>query len=176
MKNKISLIFLLFTELICFTVTRISLFSYINNEIYFWSMNFVQFLYFLPVLLIALYFFISTKSDKRLLVNSTIGLILYAIILHIFMVPIVSLFTNKQGIVNFTEYTWKIYSICLPLVGIRVLGIKKSYFLFVFRIILLFIITLVFKKFFALKGTLYAWPLCEIIYILFLFIRYKKRL
>lgn len=180
MENKKRLILILFSELFCFEITRLNIFSYQNNAIYIASINIVQILYFLPILLISLYFFIiSTKPNKSLLINSTIGLILYAIFLHIFIAPITSLFTNTQGIINFTKYASKIYFICLPLMGVRILGIKKetmkkSYFLLIFRIVLLFVITIIFKNLFDLKGVLYGWTLSELIYALILFIRYKK--
>lgn len=178
--NLIKLILLLFSELFCFEITRINLFSYHNDAIYVTSINIVQIVYFLPVFLISLYFFISTKSNKSLLINSTIALILYAIFLHIFIVPITSFFTNTQGIINFTKYASKIYFICLPLVGVRIWGIKKeknikNCFWFVLtRIIFLLLITLVFKNLFELKGVLYACPLCEMIYTLIFIRKYKK--
>lgn len=171
MKNKKSLIFLLFTELLCFQITRIYLSSYTNNEIYLSSMNLVQSLYFLPFILTSIYFFTGIRSDKSLIINSSIGLILYTITLHIFIFPIVSIFTDIQGVINFVEYAWKIYSICLPLIGIQMLAIKKeaikkSCFLLIFKMIMLFLITFIFNKLFALKGVLYAWSLSEMIWFL----------
>lgn len=179
MKDKKNLIFLLLAELICFSITRIYVFAFQNDAIYISGMNIVQSLYFLPIFLISLYFFISTKTNKTLIIHSTIGFIFYTIIMHFGIAPISSFFTDTQGMINFTNYASKIYFICLPLAGFQIWGIKekamrKSCFLLIFKILLLFLITLIFDQFFALKGVLYAWPLSELIYTLIFIRKYKK--
>lgn len=175
---KLFMIFI--SEWICYFITITSLISYDNNSIYLSSINIIQILYFLPILFVSLYAFFNPKDSRSIFINSTIGLIIYSVILHIFINPIASLFSNIPGIINFVEYASKIYFICIPLTGTRILiikkeNIKKSYFLIFFRIILLFVITLILKKLFELKGVLYSWPIYEFLLFISLIILQKKR-
>ena len=172
-KNIIKKLILVYiSEILCFLITRIYLTSYDKQNIYGFSMNIVQSLYFLPIFLISIYFLISKKPNKSLIIHSTIGLIFYSITLHIFIIPICSLFTKNTGIVHFVEYASKIYFICLPLIGFRIFFIlreknMKKLYLFIFmRIILLSGITILFHHLFQLKGILYGWTICEFIVFL----------
>lgn len=169
--NLINLLIFLISELICFTITSVYLIEYDKQKIYFSAITLVQLFYFIPILLVSCYFFLSQKSEKKLLSHATFFLICYSIILHFFIKQFAMLFTNSSGILNFVEYSAKIYLIVLPLVGFEIFAIKrklmkKSYFLALFRIILLILITFVFRFFFGLKGILYSWPLSEFIWIL----------
>ena len=177
--NLLSLFLILLSEVVCFWITRIFLTSYDNQNIYNSSMNIVQGLYFLPILLISIYFFFSNKSEKTILIHSIISLIIYSAILHFFIKQISSLFTNISGIINFVEYAFKIYFICLPLLSFQILAflkltIKKLYFSLFIRIILLTLITFLFTHWFGLKGILYTWSLNELI-LFFLAIIYLRK-
>lgn len=176
-KNKVAnlLVFLL-SELICFGITSINLIEYDRQKIYLVAISIVQLFYFIPILLVSCYFFLSQKAEKKLLTHTTFFLIFYSIILHFFIKQLAMLFTNSSGILNFVEYSAKIYLISLPLMGFEILPIKKEtleklYFLLLFRIIFLVLITFVFKTFFALKGLLYSWSLYELLYTILLFIK-----
>lgn len=179
MRNKKSLIFILFAELICFLITRINLISY-TNYVYSIGINIVQFLYFLPFLISSFYIFLSKHSNRSIVIYSTASLIAYSIFLYFFIKQIIYFFTPVQGIVNFAEYTFKIYFICLPFMGFKTLCIKKEQnlqkvlFLLFTKTILLLIITFIFKNLFSLKGVVYSWPLTELICLFIFFIKYKK--
>lgn len=180
-KNNLLKLFVLFiSELVCFWIIKINLISYDIQNIYDSAINIVQGLYFLAVLAVSIYIFISNKSHKSLIINSTIGLIIYSIILHFSITSIVSCLTKISGVINFVKYASKIYFICLPLVGFRILTIKKrhikkSYFLICLRVILLVLITFLFNYCFNLKGVLYAIPLNEfIIFVILIILVFKK--
>lgn len=178
-KNKVAnlLVFLL-SELIYLGITSINLIEYDRQKIYLVAISIVQLFYFIPILLVSCYFFLSQKAEKKLLTHTTFFLIFYSIILHFFIKQLAILFTNSSGILNFVEYSEKIYFICLPLLAFEIFSIKKEtlknlYFLLVFKIIGLFFITFVFKFLFGLKGVLYGLPLCEFLCILIFFIKSK---
>lgn len=179
-KNK-SFFFVSFiiSEMICFYIIRTNVILYKNDHIYSFGIDIVQFLYFLPVFICGLYLFFFTTSNRKKLIYSTLGLIFYSIFLHIFIREIAILFTSANGIVNFVEYAFKIYFICLPLVGFSISLMKQqntkiSYFLLFMRIFLLFIIVTVFSNLFDLKGVLYSWPLIELISLSIFFMEHKK--
>ena len=170
-KNKIKkLFFAIISELICFFIIRINLIKYDTNNLYLSAMNIVQILYFLPILLLYIFFYISKKVNKKLLIFSTMGLIIYSIFLHFCITPITSFFTNTPGIINFTKYASKIYFICLPLISFRIFIIFNcdlNYVYFLTRFILFTLITFIFDYYFGLKGILYSNPLCELLYFIF---------
>ena len=178
--NLLAVFLILLSEVVCFWITRIFLTSYDNQKIYNSSMNIVQGLYFLPILLISIYFFFNNKSERTILIHSIISLIVYSAILHFFIKQISSLFTNINGIINFVEYALKIYFICLPLLSFRILAffkltIKNLYFSLFIRITLLTLITFLFTIWFGLKGILYAWSLNELMLFIIALIYLNKK-
>lgn len=167
-KNHVWLLFLLLlSEIICCVITKVASISYAKQEIYSFGINILLVCYLLPFLICSFYTFFSKKSDIRLLIRSTIGLMLYSLIFHFFSKQLISLFTNTTGISNFVEYASKIYLIALPFIEIRIWWAKKrenmktSYFLVLIRILILLVITIVFKYLFSLNGILYAMPSSE---------------
>ncbi len=146
-------------EIIYFLIVRISIHQYDYNNIYHSGIDIIQFLYFIALFIVTLYFSISHKKKSTLLINSTIFLIIYSTILRIFIKSIAVYFTNIQGIINFANYAGKIYFICLPLSSFRLLCSKNSFF----NIILFFITTVLFQTFFDLNGLLYSIPFYEFI-------------
>ena len=169
-------IIILISYFICFVITRLHLkFGDINQVI---SLNIVQFSYFLAVLIINFLIFFYHKSEKILLISSTIGLILYSACFYCFTKSLLSLFIHTAGIINLVTYFSKIYFITLPLLGFYLYKIikentKKLCFLSFIKILLLLIITIVFKHFLGTPGVLYAWTLDEFIF-LFLLIIFNK--
>ena len=171
--NFVKLIIFLVSELISFFTTVL----FLNKYNHILGILLVQLFYFLPILCISFYVFLSKKSSKNQFIGSTTFLVLYAIFLYFFIKSFANLFTNIKGILNFVEYAWKIYCICLPLVGIKIFAIKKEnskkiYFLQVLRIVLLFVVTFVFENLFGLKGVLYGWSLSEF-FMMLLFLNGK---
>lgn len=180
LKKKNNLFVLLISEMICFFIVKITLFLGENNSIYSFGINIVELLYFFPIFVFGLYLFYSKHSNRLKLILSSIGFILYSIFLHFFIRQIIELFVSSLGTINFVVYAFKIYFICLPLVGFRILATKKEntqnvYFLVFIRIILLLFFSLLFKKFFALKGILYSWPLHEFILFFWSFVKLIKQ-
>lgn len=178
-KKKINLILFILSEILCFFILKTALISYESNQIHLFGFNIVQFLYFLPVFVSSLYLFLGKQQNRQKLIYTSLGLILYAIILHFFIRKIAGLFVTTTGMLNFVEYAAKIYFISLPLVAFEILTIKKetlkkSSFLLIFRLILLIIITILFKNLFQLKGILYSWPLVELISTFICFIKCKN--
>lgn len=179
-KQELFLFFLfLFSEIIYLFLIKINLISYANDKIYSIGINIVQFLYFLPIFLCSSYCFFCQKPTRTSLVYCSVGLLIYAIILHHFIRQIAGFFTDIPGIINFVEYASKIYFICLPLVGFPIMAIKteqnynKIYFFIILKFFLLLGIILIFKRLFALKGILYAWPFNE--FLCFIRISLQKK-
>ncbi len=167
-KNALkALLLLIISELFCFSLTRFSISSYDMENIYDLSLIIVQILYFIPTLVVYVLFLFYPKSDKTLAILSTIGLIIYSIILHFAITPIVSLFIKVLGILNFVEYSAKIYLLTLPLLGFKMLLFQKIifrktfYFWITLQTFILLFTTIVFNHIFSLKGVLYSWPFCE---------------
>lgn len=165
-KPLIKLLLTIISEFICFFIIKTNLIKYDQNGIYSYSINIVQGLYFLPILLLTIYIYLSKKTQKTLLINCTIFLIIYSIILHNFITPIASIFTATPGVINFVKYASKIYFICLPLVGFRILkmklaSIKQLCLLGLERLIGLALLTVLLGYWFGLTGVLYGWSLSE---------------
>ncbi len=176
--NLINLLFFLISELICFGITSVNLIEYDKQKIYLVALSIVQLFYFIPILLLSCYFFLSQKTEKKLLTHATFFLIFYSIFLHFFIKQLAMVFTSSSGILNFVEYSAKIYLIALPLTAFEIWGIQKGIFektwlVLLFRIILFIFITFIFKFLFSLKGILYSWSLCEFFYIFLFFIKNK---
>ncbi len=179
MKNKKNIIFILLSELICFTITNISLISY-TNSVYSFGMNLIQCFYFLPIFICSFYSFLSKQSNRTILLISTSIFILYSVFLHVGIEQITTFFTSLPGTIHFVVYASKIYYIALPLLGFRILMLKKeatkkAAFLMLLKIILLLFITILLKHFFQLKGVLYSLPLSELIFMFTLLILSKKK-
>lgn len=179
-KERSKLLTFIISEIFCLFMIKMNITLYENNDIISSGINFVQFLYFLPMFVSSLYIFLCKNSNRTKIIYSTIGLILYSISLHFFIEQIATLFTNVSGIIHFVEYASKIYFISLPLVGFKILAIKKEeniqkiFFLLLLRIILLLIISLIFNHLFKLKGILYSWPLNDFIFFIGIFLKSKK--
>lgn len=176
--NLINLLIFLISELICFSITSIHLIEYDKQKIYLPAITIVQLFYFIPILLVSFHFFLSQKTEKKLLTYATFFLICYSIILHFFIKQLAMLFTSSSGILNFVQYSAKIYLIALPLTAFEIWGIQKGIFektwlVLLFKIILFIFITFIFKFLFGLKGILYSWSLCEFFYIFLFFIKNK---
>lgn len=156
----------LIIEIIYFLITKLAINQYENNMIYNTGIDILQFLYFIALFAITLYFLISQKKQSTLLINSTVFLVLYSLILRIFMEEITEIFTPIQGIVNFAKYAGKIYLLGLPFVAFRVLETQKNppknHVIF-FQIIFFCLLTILFKNFFGLNGILYSVPFFEFI-------------
>lgn len=171
-KNNILKIFLLvICEIICFGITDFFIIDY--DMLYFKAMLILQLLHLLPTLLIAL----PANPTKKLLTISTFLLIIYSVILHFFIDEIISVFVKARGLINFVEYASKIYFICFPLVGFRILWAKHENLHDAFlgdisRILLLTFISILFNDLFFIKGVLYAVPLSEV--IIFIILIHKK--
>lgn len=173
--NLMKIILLLFSEIICLSITRFSI--NLSENTYNISLNIVQGLYFIPILIVSLYTFLTSKSKKNIIIFSTIFLIFYSILLRLFIKQIASLFAVSLGVINFVEYSSKIYFICLPLIGFRIYHLKNTrriYYILVSRIVLFFILSLLLNYFFNLKGILYAIPLHEFIYFIIIFIKRNR--
>ncbi len=180
LEEKSKLLIFIISEIICFFVVKISIDLFENNDIYSIGINIVQFLYFLAMFVSSLYLLLGKNSNLRKLIYTSFGLILYSLVLHFFIKQIASLFTTINGIIHFVEYASKIYFICLPLIGYKILLIKKEesiqkvIFLLGLRIILFIITIFLFRNLFALKGVLYSWPLSELITMLLFHIKHRK--
>lgn len=180
LEEKSKLLIFIISEIICFFVVKISIDLFENNDIYSIGINIVQFLYFLAMFVSSLYLLLGKNSNLRKLIYTSFGLILYSLVLHFFIKQIASLFTTINGIIHFVEYASKIYFICLPLIGYKILLIKKEesiqkvIFLLGLRIILFIITIFLFRNLFALKGVLYSWPLSEFITMLLFRIKHRK--
>jgi len=177
--NAKNLLLYLGSELICFSIIALNLIPYDRQKIYLTALTIVQAFYFIPILLVSFPAFLSQKPEKKLLISTTFFLIFYSIILHFFIKPLAMFFTSTPGILNFVEYSGKIYFITLPLLSFEILGIKnetvqKHYLLLIFRIFLLLFLTLLLKYKFQLKGILYSLGLCHLVEIFLLFIKNKN--
>ena len=179
-KNNLkNVILIIISYLICFVITRLAL--NLSDKIYFSALTIVQGFYFLAVLITVLYIFYNQNSDKRVLIFSSIGLILYSACFYFFAKSIFSHLVSTSGIVNFIAYSSKIYFIALPLLGFLIWKLKKENtkklcFLLIFKIIFLLVITFIFHYFFKNNGVLYSFPLSEFIFIIYLYLSKEKLL
>lgn len=172
--NTIYLITFLISEIICILITRFNI--NLSGSTYFTALNIIQPLYFFPILITSYFIFLCSNS-KNTLIFSTIGLIIYSVILHIFITQLGALFTNSTGTINFIKYSSKIYFICLPLISFRIYNKKYEknfYFKLFIDTITFLILTLLSNYFFYVKGVLYIVPIFEFIYFIISILKSTK--
>lgn len=125
---------------------------------------------FLSITIMSLIYFL--KNRKKYFIISSIYIIALCSIFHIFGSSILSIFTIKKGIINFTMYLYKILFMFSPFLCIYFLGIhkliygkqkKQLYLTIALRRIILIFIILIIMNFLKFSTILYVISISELI-------------
>lgn len=133
----------------------------------------------LPIIFISLKKSIYETKEKFILwlIISTICEIIFSILFHKFSKNIFSIFTNTTGIINYAVYASKILFISSSLYSLKILlpayiskkDSKKTAILVLSKITVNLIFILIGYSLFNIKGILYSFPICDIIYYIIYF-------